>query len=603
MTIVSGCDAQMRFQDVGGNWWAVTLQAGAAGGCPLASGPGAVRLSREGAGDFEGVASRLFAAESPLQTGHPYDVEILVRGDRVQVFVDQDQGADVNPWLDYAPVGPRNGRFGLKAFAATVRFEDVQAWRDTVKFKRLRAGSTRIPTFKNIGYGDAEVPCQYAPRFCEGLCRAPFPDDGRPEEHNACNPLFGQLHGFHDSSSQVAEATSNSAFLSGLMAIWKTRAESFTQPEKESLRRAIVANVLYLNGLFQEGGEGVPTGQFAHSEMGRVAVNINGIYNTEAALYALSDFADNGVFVDRALAQQACRNVIRAAEWRWPTDDATDFPFLSSVVFAHLERCSARDPELGGLASAFYAGLAQTAASAVLTRLADPAGIRDQDRDTGRITPWLEGVYEVLQSHPELGPQYKDQLERIATTLVRHLTREHVCDETQPLGEICPANGFHVLPQSSGSSPDCDILAGNWLDMQRVPCASRSVPLPFVHWYNFQGHFQAAAIDSGLLGRLTNNFDLERIATGNLYWGLGLNPGIPTQKVVNANGSGGVWQASPSFSACTPRSRAIIKASASKTTPPRAGWTFGKTAPTRRIAKPGVSIRRIASPIRRCART
>ena len=124
------------------------------------------------------------------------------------------------------------------------------------------------------------------------------------------------------------------------MQIWKSRAGGFTQGERESLRRAIVANVLYLDTLFQEGGQ---TGQFAHSEMGRVGVDGNlGPWQTEDALYGLSDFADAGVFVDRTLARTACLNAIQSAAWLWPGADRID-PILGSVVFARLARCAARE--------------------------------------------------------------------------------------------------------------------------------------------------------------------------------------------------------------------------------------------------------------------
>jgi len=552
VTIVSGCDAQMRFEDVSGNWWAVTLQAGAAGACAFGSGPGSVRLSREGTGGFEALASNLFPVDKPFQAGHAYDLEILVMGDQVQVFVDQIQGSSANPVLQFGPVPHRSGRFGLKGWAATVRFEEVQAWNATVQFTPLSAGSVRIPTFRNrdLRYPEKPpewVPCQYAPRDCaDDRCRHPvdslkdYPDPKAghsPLEAAACNPIFSQLHGFHDSSSQVAEATSHGAFLSGLMTIWRTRASGFNHEEKEQLRRAIITNVLYLNMLFQEGGR---EGQFAHSEMGRVEVWKNGLWNTEAALYGLSDFADKGVLIDRGLARQACFNAIMAAKWRWPTTDMADNPFLASVVYPRLARCAARDSPLSARSSIF-SQLALHAAEHVLNRLSVPGGIGNEVRDTGRITPWLEGVYEVLESHPEMRKSYIERLNQIATILVEHLTKEHKCDETVISGRWCPANGFYVLPQGSG---DATIAKHNWVHMDGIPHANRTAALPFVHWYNVQGHFQATLIDTVLLARLTGNANLEPIATGNLYWMLGLNPGIPTAKIVGSNGDGTVWQAS-----------------------------------------------------------
>lgn len=556
VTIVSGCDAQMRFEDAAGDWWAVTLQAGDAGGCLHRPGAGAIRLSREGPGRFDSLASALFPPDRPFQVGHAYDIEILVKDNKVDVFVDGKQGArpelgDV-PMLSYDDVSPRSGKFGLKAWAATARFEDVQAWKHGVLFKPLVAGSTRIPTFLNYdrNHGEGQVACQYAPRDCldsnggfdPKVCRDPRYKDEKDfayEEDAACNPIFGQLHGFHDSSSQVAEATSHGAFLSGLMQIWKSRADGFTQGERESLRRAIVANVLYIDILFREGEQ---TGQFAHSEMGRVGVNGNlGPWQTEDALYGLSDFADAGVFVDRPLARQACLSAIQSALWLWPDANVSE-PILASVVFARLARCAAREGfflprfDLGPV----YQKLAAEAAEKVLSHFAIPSNIRDINRDTGRVIPWFEGVYEVLRALPEKSDAYKARLIRIADTLERHLTREHFCDD-EVVGALCPPNGFHVLPQASG---DGSVANANWVDMQGVPKVMRPGPkgIEFVDTYNVQGHFPTAATDTVLLARMSGNAFLGRIATGNLYWPLGLNPGIPRSKIVGPVESGSVWQ-------------------------------------------------------------
>ncbi len=561
VTIVSGCDAQMRFEDTSGDWWAITLQAGDAGGCPYGSGPGAVRLSREGTGGFVPLASAPFPPDHPFQVGHPYDMEILVQGANIDVFVDQKQGGPIErdhlPMLSYDDVNPhRSGRFGLKAWASTARFEDVQAWKDSVNFEPLPAGSTRIPTFLNNDRNSVgQVACQYAPLDCVDqngfnaeVCRKPVYKDGAGfayEEHDACNPIFGQLHGFHDSSSQVAEATSHGAFLSGLMQIWRSRAGGFTQGERESLRRAIVANVLYLDTLFQEGGR---TGQFAHSEMGRVAVDINGPWNTATALYGVSDFADAGLFVDRALARRACLNAMKAADWLWPPFDPINpvDPVLGSVVFARLARCAARESAVSdlGRGETTYRVLAAVAADNVLNIFENPSNIRDINRDTGRVIPWFEGVYEVARSSlPETSAAYKGRLIKIACTLVTHLTQNHLCDEAVVGGSRCPANGFYVLPQASG---DASVATDNWVNMQGVPRVIRFVPdaLKFVNFYNVQGHFPTAATDAVLLARMSGNAALERVATGNLYWPLGLNPGIPTSKVVGPNAGGSAWQGS-----------------------------------------------------------
>lgn len=57
VTIISGCDAQLQFGVTPSVRWAVTLQAGAGGGCAFGGGPGAVRLHYEDAGGMHIVAA------------------------------------------------------------------------------------------------------------------------------------------------------------------------------------------------------------------------------------------------------------------------------------------------------------------------------------------------------------------------------------------------------------------------------------------------------------------------------------------------------------------------------------------------------------------
>jgi hypothetical protein len=533
ITIVSGCDAQLRFEDTARRWWAVTLQAGAGGGCPFGDGPGAVRVSVEDADGFTAFESRLFPPDHALLAGEPHDLELLVRGDTVEVFLDSVQGSSAAPFLRQSGLPPRSGRFGLKAWAATARFEDVQAWKPDVTFVQQPRGSVRIPTFRNAGTTSDPpvVPCQYAPRVCpNGKCRQPVNED---EAHDACNPIFGQLHGFHDSSSMVAEATSHGAFLSGLMQTWKRRASAFTQPERESLRRAIVANVLYLEMLLNESGT---PGQFAHSEMGRVAVDTNGPYSTVYALYGLSDFAADGEFVDVALANRACDDSIAATKWLWPGGALSAEPVLASIVYTRLARCVARR----GIDASPYWTAALAAANTVIDIFSRPEGFRDQDRSWSRIVPWFEGVHELTRYAPTQTSGYPGRLVPIATALVHHLLENHRCRTslTIPSRGSCAPNGFEVVPQASGDQ----VKQFNWEKMQLVPRSDQVASEKGPGWYNVNGHFPTAAVDAILLARLTGNQKLGRLAAGNLYWGLGLNPGIPAAKIVRAVPDGTVWQ-------------------------------------------------------------
>ena len=69
--MVSGCDAQLRFETKTGQWWGVTLQAGAGGGCGFGGGPGAVWLHWETPTQFAPLDSSLFPSDRPFQAGRP----------------------------------------------------------------------------------------------------------------------------------------------------------------------------------------------------------------------------------------------------------------------------------------------------------------------------------------------------------------------------------------------------------------------------------------------------------------------------------------------------------------------------------------------------
>ena len=157
VTIVSGCDAQVQFRIGPAGRLAVTLQAGAPGGCAHAEGPGAVRLHRElPNGQLTDERYAPFAPDKPFRPGEPYDVDIQAVGNHVTVNV---RGPDVALTLshDVDPLTLNEGTngFGLKAWGATVRFENVQAWHPDVVFRAAANGTPR-PLFKNWVDGGEE---------------------------------------------------------------------------------------------------------------------------------------------------------------------------------------------------------------------------------------------------------------------------------------------------------------------------------------------------------------------------------------------------------------------------------------------------------------
>ncbi len=375
ITIISGCDAQMQFRITDTERWAVTLQAGDGGGCSFGGGPGAVRLHHEGPAGFEALASNLFPQNAPLRAGQPYRVEILAVGDAVTVWVDGVKR------LDSISVPARQGRFALKAWGSTARFNRVQAWAPTVTFLTRtdpQWDHTPIPTFAN--WNDAthqastQIACQSFTTTKTGAVVPHDPVDSNAY-HQACNPLFSQFHGFHDANNIIGEATSHGAFLAGLMQVWKARAYTFSMADREALRQAIQTAVLYLEDLYQEGSA---PGEFAHSEMGRGGVDTNlGPWQSELALYGMSTFADEGVTVDKGLARLACERAIDGVGWLDPRGYLQD-PSARSVIYTRIARCAEREnlPQCNQACWQADWNKATAAADALLTQIGHAWRIR-----------------------------------------------------------------------------------------------------------------------------------------------------------------------------------------------------------------------------------
>jgi hypothetical protein len=138
------------------------------------------------------------------------------------------------------------------------------------------------------------------------------------------------------------------------------------------------------------------------------------------------------------------------------------------------------------------------------------------------MIPWLEGIYELRAAFPERTSTWVKPLKDLADCLTDYLLAN---------------NGFHVIPQSSGGDLNQHIL--NWDDMESVPLVDRPVA-DGRHFYN-STFFATMAADMVMLGRMTGNAKLEKLAAGHLGWVVGLNPGVPQTKTVFTPSNGTVW--------------------------------------------------------------
>ena len=517
ITIVSGCDAQMQFRITKDHRWGVTLQAGSAGYCPHGSGPGAIRLHHEGSsvpGGFEAIDSKELD-DAPFVAGQGYDVEVRCTAQRIEVLLDGVR------MIDHIDPNPLPGDFALKAWSSTVRFQHAKVWGRSVGLSHPAPG-VWIPYDRATG------------KSSQGF-DITFSDDENDKtaavEQDLLYPIAAQQQGFHDCNNYIGEATSHGVFLSALMELWESRAAAADQPEQDQLRDAIVTAVLYLNELAEQGNS---TGGFTHQESGRGAmkelkdVNVDGqILSTQFAMYGLSSFADKGAGVDINLADKAFELCEKA--WGWLDVNHGRDAVLDSIVAIRLSRAAQR----GGLPSApEWFKRAQDNSGIVLQMFGVTAALKNAFRPTLRSIPWFEGVYETFKQ----GAMQPDDAQ---LKLIGVIVDQLVALTTDA------NNGFCVIPQADDqrNPPDPAIATGNWDNMAGTPLVYKPIPDPPVgDWYICE-HFATAAYDSAAIGRLlrdripersADQSSLERLATGNLHWALGLNPGVPATKIASA---------------------------------------------------------------------
>ena len=198
VAIDSGCDAQLQFQVTPEQRYAVTLQAGAAGGC-VRGGPGAVSLHYENfeAGSYDERARAVLPKPFELKRLYSIVVNVYPGGDGNYADVDVD---DVRMFTRIK-VGNWPGIFAIKAWSSTARFDHLITWNPGLTF--IERAGVRIPALPHNG---ALLTCEEGTKaFAEAV------------SHPICYPIFAQRHGFYDCNNTAGEGTSHGTFLAGLI--------------------------------------------------------------------------------------------------------------------------------------------------------------------------------------------------------------------------------------------------------------------------------------------------------------------------------------------------------------------------------------------------
>jgi hypothetical protein len=521
VTILEGCDAQLQFGVSPTRRFAVTLQAGTGGACTHGDGPGAIRLHEEGPevdGGFHIIDARSLPDDCPFRPGLTYSIRIVVQQNFVSVFLNS------NFQFSASVSGDLRGRFAIKAWASSVRFDRVAVWRQGVEL------------IWSLGARD-----QFMDRpsvVGRGPCDGTIPGDPNTVDQPLCGPIFAQRHGFHDCNNIIGESNSHGAFVAGLVEMWVSRRQQLSADEEIALRRGIITGVSYLGYLFNLAGG---TGRYKHEELGRgggIDVDANGnflTYLTISGVYGDLSFATRAPEVDWKLAPTALRRAWKGLQWL--TARGLE-PGYAALFWHGVALGAERDP---AFAESVRADLSLPASKSVVDHLqgiaiqagqqllfGSPAfatinGWRTASRDTGQMIPRFEGIFFIREALPEKTADWEKPLQDLASALESYLTGN---------------NAFYVIPQSSGGDETQN--SSNWDDMTVVPKVGQ--PIADDRYFYNSTFFCTMALEMALLGKLTGSAGIERLAAGHLLWVLGLNPGVPANKVYPSN-SGSPWRA------------------------------------------------------------
>ena len=575
VAVVNGCDAAIQFWINGGKRYAVTLRAGSNGKCASDSNSG-VRLSIEDAGGYQILKEN---NAFPIEAATSHDVWITVTGparmktvtvsvDGKQAFPDQpsvpigDTAGAVHP-------GPERGKFGLSAFNATARFDKLRVYKNGVAFTDVPTDYSGPPEHVAIT-PPLPAPALFANLTCEEAAAKKL---GEPGLHDLCYPLSAQRHGNHDCNNFIQEAASHGPFLAGLMEVWTRRRSTLTPTEQSDLKSAILTADGYLADLYRHGRN---TGRFVHAQPSSGGVEgAIGYHNTVHAAYGESAFAVRGGDIDPSRARAACLRLTKAVDWliaeeqcisgngcvQTPIFGGTASPWYDdtkSLLRLRVAQCAQQFGTLAASTIESHKTAARTAALAWSGRLASSAA--NETRDIGHFIPWLEGIDEFVRAFPT---------DSANSTLIANLT-----SLATAMGEMgsfkdpshVPQAGFQIIPEADGDGAQNSVA---WSNTHDVPIYTRRHNGSFLPTDDpallerrgyLIGHFAASAYDASVLVRLLGSgtaaqATAEKVGAGSVGWALGLNPGLPTSKVVNQTASE-PWVAAAFVSGKVPYARA-----------------------------------------------
>lgn len=320
--------------------------------------------------------------------------------------------------------------------------------------------------------------------------------------------------GYYDCNSRMGEARSHGIFLNGLVQAYTLGKDKFLESHHKELHNFANIAFDYLLSLHSE-----KTGEFAPAHSCRPNVEGNlWAFNSYEALYGFSAYLHLMADTDPERANlDNYHRAEKSAEYviqNFTDDMAEQFGYpqreFMVAVYYHLY-CYARDPKW------------KDKGIALMEKILESLNLRKTCRESRHAIPMLEGIYYFMKEFPK-HPRYSvwmEHLQRIKDLYYKVLPER---------------NAFSIMPISDASRTVIE-----WDDMQSLPGNEQ------VYGNNearFSGNKSGAsrqfvtrraanAMDACFIGELTGDDLMEEIATGELGYVCGINPGFKQRFVEN----------------------------------------------------------------------
>jgi hypothetical protein len=304
-------------------------------------------------------------------------------------------------------------------------------------------------------------------------------------------------NGYFDSNERSGTVSAHADFLVGLLESYDRRSSSLTNDERQQTRDAIDRAVDYLL-LVSDPGTGAFDGQSAT----RPFVE-DGPTATVAGLRGLAHFAALAKTDEPDRADRALRRARLAEQWLDANAPAAYTPSMRAAVDYDLYRA------IGDQATLDLATKAVRDAVGAFD-------MRTMDRRSDDTLPYFEAMYRMWRDLPS-NPDYAFWKQSAAKAAAQYK-------------DMLGRSAFQLIPPGVTDATGGTSAADQWDQIAAVPPPGEGVTAVVSNEW-----FMARSIDAIYLAQMTHDADLEKVATAGLAWVSGLNPGVPTERVVGAD--------------------------------------------------------------------